>query len=334
MPEDADGRSSTLRGSAEGSPQDSQEPPESSGGAGLSLPGLLKGFFAGRNGEDNSRSRLDEIIVEEAQNGHQFTEQERNLLLNILGLRETVVEDIMVPRADIFASDGMVSIEDITLAMAQNGHSRLPIYRDSLDTVLGMVHIKDLVSAPDKTRPVGTLRRECLFVAPSARVLDLLLEMRQKRIHMALVVDEYGGVDGLVTIEDLVEQIVGEIEDEHDTDSDPEFERREDGTVLADARVPVEEFEEAMGFRFDEEDREEVDTLGGLVFLLAGRVPSRGEIIHDPSGFDFEVVDADPRRIRTLIVRPVAADGETSGTGRQKADKKADRKAEKEEPRS
>jgi CBS domain containing-hemolysin-like protein len=137
------------------------------------------------------------------------------------------------------------------------------------------------------------------------RVLDLLLEMRLKRTHMALVVDEYGGIDGLVTIEDLVEQIVGEIEDEHDRDVEPDYVERPDGVIEADARMPLEEFEARVGPLLDEEDREDIDTLGGLVFFLAGRVPSRGELIVHPSGLEFEVVDADPRRIKRLRVRNV-----------------------------
>jgi CBS domain containing-hemolysin-like protein len=172
-----------------------------------------------------------------------------------------------------------------------------------------MVHIKDVLISFDRDKParLAELVREILFVAPSMRVLDLLLEMRQNRVHMAIIVDEFGGVDGLVTIEDLVEEIVGEIEDEHDEEEAPHLAPRPDGTLLADARTPVEEFEQVTGPVLDAEEREEVETLGGLIFRLVDRVPRRGEIISHPSGIEFEVLDADPRRVRRLRVRNLPA---------------------------
>jgi CBS domain containing-hemolysin-like protein len=225
----------------------------------------------------------------------------------------------MVPRVDIVAADVEISLEELIETMSSVGHSRLPVYRGTLDEVVGIVHIKDVIEFVQHDRPfdITNILRRVLVVAPSMRVLDLLLDMREKRVHMALVVDEYGGIDGLVTIEDLVEEIVGEIEDEHDIDEGPKLVWRSDGTLLADARTTIEEFEEMVGPVLDGEEREEdIDTLGGLIFTLAGRVPGRGELIeHTPSGISFEVIDADPRRIKRLRLRnlPEAADAPRNG---------------------
>ncbi len=192
----------------------------------------------------------------------------------------------------------------------------MPVFRGTLDDVIGMVHVKDMLEALNSgaTPSLNRLLRKVLFVSPSIRVLDLLLEMRLKRTHMALVVDEYGGIDGLVTIEDLVEEIVGEIEDEHDLDDEADLVVHSDGLIEADARTPIEEFEARVGPVLDAEEREDVDTLGGLVFFLAGRVPTRGELITHPSGLEFEVMDADPRRIKRLRIRqrPTASVPETA----------------------
>jgi CBS domain containing-hemolysin-like protein len=191
----------------------------------------------------------------------------------------------------------------------------MPVYRETLDEVIGLVHIKDLaglsLNGGEEKRTLADLVRTVLFVSPAVRVLDLLLEMRLKRSHMALVVDEYGGIDGLVTIEDVVEQIVGEIEDEHDGDEEPQLKDQADGTILADARVPLDVFEERVGKVFTDEERDETDTLGGVVASIAGRVPGRGALIKHSSGIEFEVVDSDPRRLRLLRVRNLPQEPET-----------------------
>jgi CBS domain containing-hemolysin-like protein len=181
------------------------------------------------------------------------------------------------------------------------------VYRGALDEIVGMLHVKDLIAHWSQRRgfALEKVLRKVLFAAPSMRVLDLLKEMRITRIHLALVVDEYGGVDGLVTIEDLVEEIVGEIEDEHDAEAPPSLIEEAPGIALADARVKLEDFEARFGKFVDDDERAEVDTLGGLVFYLANRVPTRGELIKHPSGLEFEVVDADPRRVRLLRVRHI-----------------------------
>lgn len=263
-------------------------------------------------GSETVREALEELIEDRNESGIPIDEQERVLLGNILHLREQTAYDVMVPRADIVGVEAETSRDDLTELFIKCGHSRLPVYRGSLDDVIGMVHIKDILAATrvDKPFQLQRLVRRVLFVSPAMRVMDLLLEMRLKRTHMALVVDEYGGIDGLVTIEDLVEQIVGEIEDEHDRAVEPDMVVRPDGVIEADARTPIEEFEEAVGSVLTEEERDDVDTLGGLVFFIAGRVPSRGELIGHPSGLEFEVVDADPRRIKWLRVRKVVAQTE------------------------
>jgi len=201
--------------------------------------------------------------------------------------------------------ENTLSLDKLVEVMSKEAHSRMPVYRESLDDIVGMVHIKDVLAwwgRPGEFQ-IGKILRPVLFIAPSMRVLDLLLKMRATRHHLALVVDEFGGIDGILTIEDLVEEIVGEIEDEHDVDWRPTLMEGPGGTLIADARVPVEAFEAKVGPVLLEEEREENDTLGGLVFALAGRIPARGEVVAHHSGLEFEVIDADPRRIKRLRVR-------------------------------
>ncbi|HYE48063.1 MAG TPA: hemolysin family protein, partial [Azospirillaceae bacterium] len=270
----------------------------------------------GGRGDSTLRHTIEELIEERPEAGDSIAAGERALLANILKLRNRTVVDAMVPRADIVAVEVGITLPDLIRRFSEEAHSRLPVYREELDDVVGMVHIKDVLACVADQKPfdLNAIVREMLIVAPSMPVLDLLLQMRQTRQHMALVVDEFGGIDGLVTIEDLVEEIVGEIEDEHDEQARPKLVTRPDGTVIADARLPLEDFEAQVGPVFDAEDLEDVDTLGGLVFSLAGRVPSRGELLKHPSGLEFEVVDADPRRIKRLRVRnlpPPAPDERT-----------------------
>jgi CBS domain containing-hemolysin-like protein len=220
----------------------------------------------------------------------------------------------MVPRADIVAVDIDVSLEELVRRMSEEAHSRIPVYRGTLDEIEGIVHIKDVLACWNLEQPVHLkdIARRVLFVAPSMPILELLLQMRVTRVHLALVVDEFGGIDGMATIEDLVEEIVGEIEDEHDEDDTPRMIERPDGSFDADARVPLKDFEDRIGAILSDEERaEDIDTIGGLVFFLAGRVPVRGEIIRHETGVEFEILDADPRRLRRLRVSVVgrAVDG-------------------------
>ena len=278
-------------------------------------PGLfwkLQGLLSRKEAE-SVRDRVEELI-ERGEDKHDATElddsdldtHERALLSNVLRLQGTTAYDVMVPRADIMAMPEDLTLEQAIALIQKDGHSRYPIYRESLDDIAGMVHIKDVFAAVGSSAPfdLKAVMRKPLFVVPSIPVLDLLLQMRQSRIHMALVVDEYGGIDGLITIEDLVETIVGDISDEHDEDAAPHMTERPDGTIELDARTPVETFEAKLGqVLTDEERAADIDTVGGLVFTLAGRVPAKGELISHPSGLEFRVLDADPRRIRRLRVR-------------------------------
>ena len=269
----------------------------------------LTGRLWGRNGENSVRETIEELIEDQGSSAVEFDRQERTLLANILKLRDQTVADVMVPRADIVAIDADSALDDLIKVIKSAGHSRVPVYQETLDDAIGMVHFKDLIDRTDTENGfrIRDVMRDVLFVAPSMQVLELLLEMRVKRTHMALVVDEFGGVDGLLTIEDLVEEIVGEIEDEHDREVEPEVSIRADGAIDADARVLIEDFEKRFGSIASSGEREEIDTLGGLVFSLAGRVPIRGELVRHPSGAEIEVLEADPRRIRRLRVRGVAA---------------------------
>ncbi|ATQ41048.1 hemolysin family protein [Caulobacter mirabilis] len=228
------------------------------------------------------------------------------------------VDDVMTPRADIIAVDISTSFDALVAQFVETEHSRLPIYRDTLDQPVGVVHIKDVFRAVagKGRKPAGTsevlkrLKREILYVPTSMKAADLLAQMQKSRVHMALVIDEHGGTEGLVTLEDLIEAVVGEIDDEHDEAAVSGVVARAGGVFDADARAPLEDLEAALGA----EDLspanldEEIDTVGGLVTAIAGRVPRRGEVVTHPAGYDLEVVDADPRRVKRVRVRPRRTD--------------------------
>src|SRR5271170_4838434 len=264
-----------------------------------------------------ARETMDALIAAAALEGvAPITPQERFLIGNILKVHSRNAADVMVPRVDIVALDVEQPFAEVVKCMVEHGHSRVPVYRDSLDDVIGFIHVKDVLAPLADRRParLERLLRKVLFVAPSLAILDLLVQMRQARTHIAVVVDEFGGSDGLGTIEDLIEEIVGEIEDEHDVAGGPSLVERGDGSLIADARTPIEVLEEHEGARLRPDgDQEEVDTLGGLVSSLAGRVPKRGEVIAHPLGIEFEVLDADPRRIKRLRVRRPPASTASGG---------------------
>jgi CBS domain containing-hemolysin-like protein len=257
--------------------------------------------------------------------------QERTMLRRILRFGTLTVEDVMVPRADIIAVDDTVTVDELMRVFRQAEHSRVPVYRQTLDDPRGMVHIRDLMSwitaeseaggngsldlgKVDLKRTVASINitREILYVPDSMSVLDLLLKMQTTRLHLALVVDEYGGTDGLVSIEDLVEEVVGEIADEHDVEDEPLIRSDPRLGLVADARTPIEDLEKHLALELvSGEQEEDIDTLGGLVFSIAGRIPARGELVRHPSGIEFEVLEADPRRIKKLRIHtPPAPDGE------------------------
>lgn len=273
-------------------------------------PGLLsriKYLFTGtpEKSDNGLREAIEEYIVEpESFTTDSVSLHERVLLSNILKLRDITVLNVMIPRADIRAIEANISKQELFEFLSETQVSRFPVYNDTLDNVVGTVHVKDIMTAIAKGEALNIvdLVSDVPIVSPSMPILDLVLKMRHSRRHMALVVDEYGGIDGLVTIGDVIEAIIGEIEDEHDTQSDPQMIEVAEGSIVADARVNLNEFEDRYGQILDEEEREESDTLGGLVFDLAGRVPARGEMITHPSGMLFEVLEADPRRISRLKI--------------------------------
>ena len=291
---------------------------------------MLRTLFGWKS--NTIRSDLRDVLDAMPPSETGFSLEESRMLKNILGLRERRVGDVMVPRADIIAVQQDITLGELVRMFEGAGHSRLVAYNDTLDDPIGMVHIRDLIAFmtaraavdPEKNAkrkkplPAGLdlravnlalplsaakIVREILFVPPSMRVIDLLARMQATRIHLALVVDEYGGTDGLVSIEDIVEQIVGEIADEHDEDETPHVVRQPDDSFIADARASLEDVSATVGNDFDPGDAaEEVDTLGGYLVTRAGRLPVRGELIPGPGLFEFEVLDADPRRIKRVRI--------------------------------
>lgn len=277
-------------------------------GNGGSFSGLIRRLI-GRSGETDIRTTLAELVDQQdaSSDTPAITPAERRIIENSLNLTELTVSDVMAPRADIDAIDVSDGVAGAIVKARETYHSRLPVYRGDLDDVIGMVHVKDLLVAlaDEKETPedLAPLLRDVLFVVPSMRAIELLLQMQVSRIHMALVVDEYGGIDGLVTVEDVVEEIVGEMRDEHDPEATPEMVDQPDGAIICDARTFLEDFEERVGYVLSEEEREEYDTVGGLIVAQIGRVPTRGEIIVHDTGIEFEVLAGDPRRVHRLRVR-------------------------------
>jgi len=278
------------------------------------------------------RSDLTDILDAMSPGESGFSPEESRMLKNILGLRERRVGDVMVPRADIIAVQQDIKLGELVRVFEGASHSRLVVYDDTLDDPVGMVHIRDLIAFmtaraavdPEKNAkrkkplpanldlkainlgmPLSATKivREILFVPPSMRVIDLLARMQATRIHLSLVVDEYGGTDGLASIEDIVEQIVGEIADEHDEDETPAVAQQPDGSFIADARATIDDVVGVVGSDFDVGDAaDDVDTIGGYLVTRAGRLPIRGEIVPGPDLFEFEVLDADPRRVKRVRI--------------------------------
>ena len=286
---------------------------------------------------DSIRHDLEDAL-EEAVEDTDFSPQERAMLKNVLSFHRIRVDDVMVPRADIVAVAADTNLGELLNLFRTAGHSRLPVYGETLDDPKGMVHIRDFLDfiamraeggAGDETPPpslgqvdlsmtlaTANILRPVLFVPRSMPAIDLLVRMQATRTHMALVIDEYGGTDGLVSIEDLVEMVVGDIEDEHDDATALTIVQAADGTFVADARAGLDEVEEALGVDLTEEEgAEDVDTIGGFIVTLAGRVPSRNELIVGPGGLEFEVLDADPRRVKRLRIHRRAPAPETSEAG-------------------
>ncbi len=269
------------------------------------LLSLLRG-----RGDESLRDSIEELLEEHDEDGGTPEESaERALLRNVLEVGELRVGEIRVPRTDIIAVPAEIEFDKLVKTLVDAEHSRLPVYRSTLDDVIGMIHVKDVLPylAGRSGFSLEKVLRKLLVVPPSKSVLELLREMRLTRVHMAIVVDEYGGLDGLVTIEDLVEQIVGEIDDEHDVAAGGMLIQRADGVLEALGRCPIEDLEEKLGRALlDPEDDGDVDTVGGLIVSHLGRVPLRGEQIDHPAGLSFEVLEADPRRVKRVRIRQLA----------------------------
>ena len=276
----------------------------------------MRNLLFGEDSEPTLREEIEDAIdeAEESEGAHpiagDLSPAERQMLRNLLHFGEQTAGDICVTRGDIVAVPSDITFDDLIHAFADAGHSRLPVYGESLDEVVGMVHIKDVFVANvdhSRDRSLKALMRVPLFIPESMGVIELLARMRADRIHLVIVVDEFGGTEGLVTIEDVVEEIVGDIEDEHDEAEAGMLTLLDDGVWEADARIELEELAEAVDPRLSSDD-DEVDTLGGLMFLLAGHIPANGECLTHPSGWKLEAVDSDPRRI--IRVRLHAPEGE------------------------
>jgi hemolysin (HlyC) family protein len=337
-----------------GQPQDGEDPqPAKPQRPAAFLENLKRLLRFGRH-SSSLRENLEDELARDGSGDTAFSPEERMLLGNILRLRGLRIDDVMIPRADIDAVDLDTSLSRLMELFQKSGHSRMPVYEDTLDDPRGMVHIKDLMAfiaeCGAERRPATTvekngdkdddevplengaarkghnvpdldlssvdlsatlketnLLRDLLFVPPSMPATDLMAKMQAGRIQMALVIDEYGGTDGLVSLEDLVEEVVGDIEDEHDEDEEAMLVSEEEGVWIADPRLPLEDLDEVLGTSLtDGEFSEDVDTLGGLLYAAVGRVPVRGELLFVPGelpGFEFEVMDADPRRIKRLKIR-------------------------------
>ncbi len=287
-------------------------PDEASGAPGpvVHLFRRLRELAFGSEADNGSlRDTIEELLEDEAEGLKSVTEHERRLLLNALSFGDLEVSDVMVPRPDVKAVEVGASLDEVMGAMRDAGHTRLPVFRQTLDEVVGLVHIKDLLPfwGDGLAFKMDDALRNILHVPPSMRVVDLLMQMRDTGTHMAVVVDEYGGTDGLVTIEDLIEEIVGEIQDEHDRIVPAQIIETTEGGLEADARVELEDLEQKLGVALlDEDRRDDADTLGGLVFMLLDRVPARGEMIKHPAGLELEVLDADPRRVKRLRIHRAA----------------------------
>ena len=273
------------------------------------IKNFKKKYF--RNGKkENFKEAIEDLIEEQEIEDDKLDDGTKKIFSNVIDIRNKCIEDIMVPRADIVAIPETVSFDELMNTISKSKHSRIPTFSENLDKITGMVHIRDFLSSIKdierkeiKKKNVKEISRKILFSSPSMKILDLLLKMRSEKIHMAVVVDEFGGTDGLVTIEDLVEEIVGEIEDEHDMVQRLFFKKLSRNSFEVSARMLIEDFEKKIKKKFVTKDAEKIDTLGGLVFSISERVPERGEVIeYFENNVEFKVIEADTRKIKKLIV--------------------------------
>ncbi len=281
----------------------------------ISFPSIFKKIKS-NNSDKNLDQELEQFVAKrinaDGSNGKTIS-HENELLKNLAGLRGITASDVMIPRVDIVSVAMTDNFNEIVKQLIQTNHSRVPVRNESLDDIAGILHIKDVLANLflKEKQNIKSLLKKPIFVSPSISLLDLLYEMRIKRRHLALVVDEYGGIDGLVTIEDLVEELVGEIEDEHDLSLECRLEKMEDGSIVVEARIIIDLLEDFIESIRKEDLNEEIETLGGFIVSIAGRVPVKGEVIkYSPSGLKFEILDADPRKV--ILVRVIGLNSMTS----------------------
>ena len=307
MSDDEDPRSSAKNNSSPPSPAQSDARAKSR------PMSWLKSLIPGRasNSNDMLQEALDDYIedLRETDLDDASADNQKTLIANVLKTRDLRVSDIMIPRVDIVAIEHNATTDELKRIFKEEQYSRLPVYRDTLDNVIGTIHIKDVLACvlDDKPCDIPTIVREAMIVPPGLPIMDLFLMMREDKTHMALVVDEHGGIDGLVTMNDVIEAIVGDIEDEFDHDEQPKIIEKPDGSLVADARMEIEEFEERYGNFLTADEREDIQTLGGLAFGIAGRIPKRGESLKHSSGVVLDVLEADSRKVSRLRVRNLPA---------------------------
>lgn len=270
----------------------------------------LKNFVRGK--ASNSNEALQEVLedyIEELRESSDLddpsVDNQKELITNVINTRDLRVSDVMVPRVDIVAIDQNASLDDLKKLFAEQQFSRLPVFDGTLDHIVGSIHIKDILNCLLENRPcnIREMVREAMIVHPGLPIMDLFKMMREDKKHLAMVIDEHGGIDGLVTLNDVIEAIVGDIEDEFDHEQTPQMIEKPDGSVVADARMDIEDFEEKYGRFLTPDERDSVDTLGGLAFHIAGHIPTRGETLKHPSGVVIDVLDADHRKVKRIRIR-------------------------------
>ena len=257
---------------------------------------------------ENIKDVLEDLIEDNGNGTEKIDDGTKNIFKNVINLNNKCIEDVMIPRADIDAVSIETTLNDLVNFIDKTKHSRIPVFENNLDKVLGMIHIRDLFekihqrNTKKSTKIAKKMIRKILFSSPSMKVIDLLLKMRSEQIHMAIVIDEFGGTNGIVTIEDLVEEIVGEIKDEHDFEEVDEIKKISKKSFEISARISLEEFEKRLNVKLNIDERDEIDTLGGFIFFLLGRIPGRGEVVSYKKNIEFTIIEADTRRIKRILV--------------------------------
>ena len=258
---------------------------------------------------ENIKDVLEDLIEDNGNGTEKIDDGTKNIFKNVINLHNKCIEDVMIPRADIDAVSIETTLNDLVNFIDKTKHSRIPVFENNLDKVLGMIQIRDLFEKINQkkkkkksTKIAKKMIRKILFSSPSMKVIDLLLKMRSEQIHMAIVIDEFGGTNGIVTIEDLVEEIVGEIKDEHDFEEVDEIKKISKKSFEISARISLEEFEKRLNVKLNIDERDEIDTLGGFIFFLLGRIPGRGEVVSYKKNIEFTIIEADTRRIKRILV--------------------------------